>query len=1268
MSGDTRALRFHRLAIHRMPGFPEGAFTLDDLGPGVNLVFGPNASGKSTTARALQAVLWPGAAPPRARLAASFLLGDQEWLVDLDHDRVVRHREGMEADPPPVPAAEVRHRYVLSLQALLAEEDRDLARRIVLESQGGFDVDTAARSLDFRENHGPPRGAVEGLKAAEARWDEVRRREDELRSQQAHLRDLEEERDRAHVARIQLRWLECLEERARARRDLAAAQEALDAFPRAMESLRPDDGRELEGAREALRSAADEEARAQEDAQEARKERDATGLPEEGIPEGLRSELSEDLRRAQELERKVEDLRRELEGARASRGEAARPLGLGSHETPAHLGADEVSEVDRLVRQREDLLRRKERRRERLEALPTYSSEDAARQQELDEVVGLLREWLRLGGVTPVGRRRVRRWARTASGLALVSAGGFVALPFVEGVDPLWALGGLAPALTLLAVEVARSASESLGGAEDDRRATIRQHVSRAAVEPPEEWDVGTVSDFLHRLEGEREELRRREAGARERSALSQEISDLETRLAQLERERSEMADRLSVPPDREDLAVHWLAGVMTAWWRAHEEVVERERELEEAESALRRILEGLREKLRAGVGPVEGAPWSGEEALADASGAAAALDDLDRRVEAHRRAVGELTDAERRAHTARERAQDARERANGILERLELEPDDDATVHRWMDWLEDHRQAQGTLRETEARYRDVDARLQEMGRPPSPDDLPLPAREADGAAPAAVESVEPDGLHGEGAGPEPDFFAAGTLLEEGEAGGAYAESGAAAEARATEGDGGSAYSGNGGGEPTGEARAALLEEAPPEALTDLRPVLEERAEGLEEIQERIGDIRGRLERAREKHDREVALAERMEAAEVLRQRRDEEAASAVGARLAGWLHRETRDHARPPVFRRARANFEALTHQRYRLELDEGGEGSEAFRAVDQTTGLGHALDELSDGTRVQLLLAVRLAFVESQEQGAALPLVLDEVLANADDHRAPEVMRAVAAMARGGRQIFYFTAQREELARWRAVLGDFPDVPWNVLDLTEARARGAPDRLDPPPPAPTTQPPSPEGADHPEYGRRVGVPPVHAREPVDRAHLWYLVEEPRGLHDLLSLGLERWGQLRRYVETAGVAALPAGVESFERLRARAAAVEGYLEAWLEGRGRPVERADLQESGAVSDRFLDEVDALREELGGDAAALLQALEEGRVKGFRTRNRETLETHFQAGGHLAAGEPNPPEELRRRAMVAARGVDPELPPEEVDRVLARVAGPVSGDP
>ena len=64
-----------------------------------------------------------------------------------------------------------------------------------------------------------------------------------------------------------------------------------------------------------------------------------------------------------------------------------------------------------------------------------------------------------------------------------------------------------------------------------------------------------------------------------------------------------------------------------------------------------------------------------------------------------------------------------------------------------------------------------------------------------------------------------------------------------------------------------------------------------------------------------------------------------------------------------------------------------------------------------------MQLLLSVRLAFVENQETGPKLPLIFDEALAMSDDDRASRIAQAVVQICKTGRQVFYFTAQQDEV-----------------------------------------------------------------------------------------------------------------------------------------------------------------------------------------------------------------------------------------------------------
>src|SRR5690606_7336875 len=198
----------------------------------------------------------------------------------------------------------------------------------------------------------------------------------------------------------------------------------------------------------------------------------------------------------------------------------------------------------------------------------------------------------------------------------------------------------------------------------------------------------------------------------------------------------------------------------------------------------------------------------------------------------------------------------------------------------------------------------------------------------------------------------------------------------------------------------------------------------------------------------------------------------------------------------------------------------------------------------------------------------------VLDEVLGNSDEERARAVMEAALELAGQGRQIFYFTAQADEVARWRQVMGNgAASVEVHEIDL--AAVRGMERRIDIPPLQPSTRrgPPAPTGADHAEYGRILGVPRIdRASEEVAGVHLWYLVEDAERLHGLLRLGPERWGSLEALTRDGG--RLLVDEQLMDRLRIRVRAAEAFLDAARVGVGRPVDRAVLEDSGAVTATF----------------------------------------------------------------------------------------------
>lgn len=121
------------------------------------------------------------------------------------------------------------------------------------------------------------------------------------------------------------------------------------------------------------------------------------------------------------------------------------------------------------------------------------------------------------------------------------------------------------------------------------------------------------------------------------------------------------------------------------------------------------------------------------------------------------------------------------------------------------------------------------------------------------------------------------------------------------------------------------------------------------------------------------------------------------------------------RSRVRPAIVEAASRRLAAITGDARRLTVEETPEGPRLW--MHSPAGAALPLDRASRGTREQALLALRLALIERAEEGAPLPVVVDDALAAWD----PARRRAAAAMlarAAIGRQVILLTPQPEVAA----------------------------------------------------------------------------------------------------------------------------------------------------------------------------------------------------------------------------------------------------------
>ncbi len=394
--------------------------------------------------------------------------------------------------------------------------------------------------------------------------------------------------------------------------------------------------------------------------------------------------------------------------------------------------------------------------------------------------------------------------------------------------------------------------------------------------------------------------------------------------------------------------------------------------------------------------------------------------------------------------------------------------------------------------------------------------------------------------------------------------------------------------------------------------------------------------IETQLNEAGKQHDLEQAAGELDAATAALEDKREAALRSQATQTLLGDIESQFRSEHEPDLLRRAKTRFEQVTAHEFSLELH----NTKHFAARDLKQGQLRNLEELSSGTRMQLLLALRLAWTEAQEQGGeTLPLFLDEALTTSDENRFAVMANTLTRLAEAGdRQIFYLSARRLESALWERATGTRPPV----IDLAEVRfgtkhLQPKDFEVETPPP-----PPPPAVHDAASYAALLGVPHFDPILEPGGMHLFHLLRDDLPmLHRLMATWrITTLGQLEHLLTSnAAEGALP-DAAARKRLKQRCNATRAWVDLWRQGRGRPVNRAVLERSGAVSANFIDRAAELADELQGDGTALINALRQGRLRRFLTTKTNELEHWLADKGYTDDQNGLSADERRRLTLTA----------------------------
>ncbi|MFB6346976.1 MAG: hypothetical protein ABEK50_14720 [bacterium] len=1156
-SDDRDPLTFRTISVRRMPGVEPPGLTLEDFDSGINVIHGPNAAGKTTVARAFNALLWPDrTAPDGAMVNGEFTFGESNWFVEYNAGRHRFERDGTPVDAPPLPAGDQIDRYNLALHDLLQEEttNSDFAEFIVQELSGGYDLSGAAESLGFKESPSGRGNSTRRVEDAVEELNDDRKKMSELKDERRRRRRLEQELSEVEEARRRLEYLEQLRDWYTAREDYREQKRLLEELPDVMEDVSGDETETLEDLQSEINQLEQQEKQANDTLEEAEETVSMLDYPYEEDATSRLQELRSRHETLKDHERDIASLEKELEAVKKKRRAEAK--NLGDDVTTEQLDSLDRAQYDELS----DLAREYESAKNQLESfekLKTLLTDDV--NNDLPDPATLksgcdaLENWLSStsgeeGQSTPepagnlpllVGSVAIAGLSVTAGALIHIGFYALLALPLILH----WWAGGFG------------TSSATTGPDEADARSVVRKQYERLELEPsPDEWTREAVRSTLDELYDRWAEATLNQLKQQDWARRRDDYGDLQDKKEEIDRRRDQFAEAYGFAPEDARM-LHQLTNRLRRWQDAHSEVLEIEEFLEQRRSQKQDVLETLEE-------------WNLEETT-EAAEVADRLKTIETRIQTFNEAEREKEQARDSLDEVDQRLPELREKKAELFRSLDLEPGNETALREFC--------------ERHEAYRD---RLQECNTAEGimsdkHDDL------------TAMEHYRPDHE---------------------------------------------------------EWDRTRIDQEIEEVRTE--------AERYDEIKQEITEITTRIEEAKQSYEVEPALAEKQRALDALREQFEEDCEAMIGNVLCEYVQSVNTDRTMPAVFERARELFSRITSGNYKLvppPMDEP-----AFRVKETRTGRSRSLNELSSGTRVQVLMAVRLAFVEQGEDRGKLPIYMDETLANADDEKAHTIIESTQELARSGRQIFYFTAQGDEVAKWQAHDGDR-----RVIDLSEHISRtitGSVEIPDPDDYGPeTVSTPSADGLSHEEYGEQLDVPPLDPRQPVGSVHLWYLVEDTDCLEDLLSRNLMFWGPLENLLDLNGPDVLgPDHAGAVDRIRELAAAVETFMENWQHGRNRRIDRSVLEETDAVSDNFIDDVAELAEDCDGDPEELVERLRDREVSGFMTNKMDELEHFLQDKNYIDRRESLDQNALRAAVISSLNETVFENPTEAVDRLLERI--------
>ncbi len=426
-------------------------------------------------------------------------------------------------------------------------------------------------------------------------------------------------------------------------------------------------------------------------------------------------------------------------------------------------------------------------------------------------------------------------------------------------------------------------------------------------------------------------------------------------------------------------------------------------------------------------------------------------------------------------------------------------------------------------------------------------------------------------------------------------------------------------------------ANQSDLENLTIEDLQQLKKQAEQAKHRVEEISKEISEIQTLTNQAKQGSTMQDLITEQENARMNLQDALDVQLQSQAVKFLISQVKEQYEQRHVPRLFERAKFQFQRFTHNSYDLQIARH-DGKPALRAMDLHAGKIRELDQLSDGTRVQLLIAARIAYAEEIEKNLKLPFFLDEALDQSDPQRFAAIVKCLGqASADQKRQIVYLTSDPSDQNRINHALEHAGYEVASIIDLGGIRNRSV--RVDDATklevqseadiPAPSSQPYS-------QYVFDLAIPEfIPTRGWNSQSICYVLPENNELLYRFFKNGIRTAGQWSIVQGQPLANELCSELLNPEEIGNRVELFKVFCELWSVGRGRPLDRHALETSEAISDRYIQGISDIAKENQGSASKVLEILrgrEDERSSSFRHNQIEKLEQYFLDNGYLEERE------------------------------------------